>query len=219
MKEKRIRVFSNLAISLDGKIAPFDRNDYPLGTKTDLQWLRALRNQSDVVVMGASTLRAWKRPCLAAKASHRVANAILTSDGRGLDPEWAFFTSDRIDRIIFHTKKLRADLVKKLGDKTRLIAIRGDRNPAPQINAALVSLGYRRILVEGGGGLMWEYARENLIQDYYVTLTPKILGGTTAPTLVAGAGFPAGEELNLRLKAVKKVGSELYLRYGPKQKP
>ncbi len=213
MKEKRIRVFSNLAISLDGKIAPHDNDAYPLGTKTDLKWLRQLRNESDVVVMGASTLRAWKRPCLASKKSHRITNAILTTDGRGIDPKWAFFKSDEISRIIFYTKKLDRDFEQAVFHQCQLIPLHPKKNTAPQIVDTLVALGHRAILVEGGGGLMWEFAKENLIHEYFVTLTPKILGGTTSPSLVAGPGFPGGQELNLRLKAVKKIGNELYLHY------
>lgn len=216
MKEKRIRVFSNLATSIDGKIAPHDQDAYPLGTKTDLKWLRQLRNESDVVVMGASTLRAWQRPCVAAKKNHTVANAILTSDGRGLDPRWPFFQSDELRRVIFYTKRLDQKFEKAVMNRCELIPLHPKKPIAPQIVDTLAALGFRAILVEGGGGLMWEFAKENLIQDYFVTLTPKILGGTTSPSLVAGAGFRAGEELNLVLKAVKKVGSELYLRYQPR---
>jgi len=210
-------VFFNQVSSLDGKIAPHGNDAYSLGTKTDLKWLRQLRNESDVVVMGASTLRSWKRPCLAAKKSHRITNAILTSDGRGLDPKWAFFKSDEINRIIFYTKKLDRNFEQAVFSQCQLIPLHPKKNVAPQIVDTLVALGHRAILVEGGGGLMWEFAKENLIQDYFVTLTPKILGGTTSPSLVAGPGFPGGQELNLRLKAVKKIGNELYLRYGARQ--
>ena len=61
---------------------------------------------------------------------------------------------------------------------------------------------------------MWDFVRENLIDEYHVTLTPKLVGGREAPTLVDGDGFEPRDILNLRLKSCRKVGDELYLVYG-----
>jgi 2,5-diamino-6-(ribosylamino)-4(3H)-pyrimidinone 5'-phosphate reductase len=77
----------------------------------------------------------------------------------------------------------------------------------------LEELGVKRLLVEGGGGLMWDFVKPNLIDELYVTLTPRILGGRDAPTLVDGAGFNPREVVNLKLKQCRRVGDELYLVY------
>ena len=57
-------VFSNLATSLDGKIATPSRVLYPLGTAEDRRQMQRLRARSDVVVFGASSLRAYRQPCI-----------------------------------------------------------------------------------------------------------------------------------------------------------
>ena len=69
------------------------------------------------------------------------------------------------------------------------------------------------MLVEGGGEVMWHFVSQNLISEYHVTLTPKIIGGTKAPTLVDGIGFKYSKILSLKLTKVKKVRDELYLIY------
>jgi riboflavin biosynthesis pyrimidine reductase len=86
---------------------------------------------------------------------------------------------------------------------------------------ALQSLGAKNLLVEGGGQVMWEFARKNLIDDYFLTLTPRVLGGKRAPTLVDGVGFLPSQSLNLKLIEAKKVGNELFLKYKktPKRGP
>jgi riboflavin-specific deaminase-like protein len=224
-------VFSNLATSLDGKIAAADRSFFPLGTAADLRELFRLRTQCDIVLFGASTLRAFKKPCgvpqamiakRPAKASvdrgkvtHQPANAVISSSLQGLDPEWPFFTRDGFARLLVTTDRASIRRRKLFEKSCEVITLPYDRQGmrASRILEALATRGYRRVLVEGGGQVMWDFARENLIDEYHVTLTPRILGGTEAPTLVDGAGFVPSQSLNLKLKGCRKVGSELYLTY------
>jgi riboflavin biosynthesis pyrimidine reductase len=65
---------------------------------------------------------------------------------------------------------------------------------------------------------MWEFAKENLIDEYHVTLTPKILGGRDSPTLVDGLGFKPKDILNLKLQQSRVVGDEIYLVYSRPEK-
>ena len=60
---------------------------------------------------------------------------------------------------------------------------------------------------------MWDFVQLNLINEYHVTLTPRVIGGTHAPTLVDGAGFTPARVVNLRLKSLRRVKDELYLVY------
>jgi riboflavin biosynthesis pyrimidine reductase len=47
----------------------------------------------------------------------------------------------------------------------------------------------------------------------YLTVVPRILGGITAPTLVAGPGFDPDQIPDAKLTSVERVGDELFLRY------
>ena len=210
----RPHVLSNLAISLDGKIAPVNKAMYSLGTAHDLAWLLHLRDSADVVVMGASTLRAFRGPCFPKKERDTFANVVLTDRGEGIDPDWPFFHAPRLDRYIFHSGKIPRPLADRLLMTCHLVPLKKSESVARQVVQILSKeRGLSRILVEGGGHVMWEFVREDLIDDFYVTLTPKILGGVKAPSLVAGSGFPAGGERNLKLVSAKKVKDEIYLHY------
>ncbi len=57
-------VFTNLAISMDGKISTKDRSLFSLGTKFDHALMDKHRARAHCVLMGADTLRAYKRPVL-----------------------------------------------------------------------------------------------------------------------------------------------------------
>jgi riboflavin biosynthesis pyrimidine reductase len=89
---------------------------------------------------------------------------------------------------------------------------------AQQVLGHLEATGKKRILVEGGGGVMWDFVSQNLIDEYHVTVTPRILGGTEAPTLVDGAGFLPGKTRVLSLMQCRAIGDELYLIYRKTEK-
>jgi 2,5-diamino-6-(ribosylamino)-4(3H)-pyrimidinone 5'-phosphate reductase len=104
--------------------------------------------------------------------------------------------------------------LKEFEKTSQIFLIHAKRPAAPQIVKILLREGYRNLLVEGGGGLMWDFASKNLIDEYNVTLTPKIVGGSDSPTLVEGSGFTPAKILELKLLKSRVLGDEIYLTYG-----
>lgn len=211
---KEVYVLSNLAMSLDGKIAPRDRRFFSLGGPADLKNMLELRKGAQAVIIGASTLRPYRKASLSPKRGgrSRFINAIVTSSLGGLSQSWSFFKDPRIERLLFTTKHAPAAR-KKLFAKSSAVISGGSRVSPRTILRELAKRGVRRAIVEGGGALMWDFARENLIDEYHVTLTPRILGGKDAPTLVDGVGFTAARSLRLKLVSIRKKGGDLYLVY------
>lgn len=210
-------VFSNLATSLDGKIGVRSREHFMLGTKEDVKNMMLLRRHCDAIVMGASTLRSYKMPCLIRDEpapSHQPANVILTRAMEGFDPKWKFFTDSRIKRICFVSELPNPAVRAQFENLCEIIELKGPREEsAKEVLEALEDRGFERVLVEGGGNVMWDFAAHNLIDEYNVTLTPRILGGIDAPTLVDGVGFTPKEVVNLKLKSCRVEGDEIYLVY------
>lgn len=210
-----MKIFSNLATSLDGKIATASRVHFPLGTPADRKMMITLRKQCDVVIFGASTLRAFKKPCSVKGGNRAPWNAVISSTLEGFSTEWPFFKDTKLKRFLFVSEETPRARIEKFSQNSTVIVLKKSSPPstARQVVQQLAKLGAKRLLVEGGGGVMWDFVSENLIDEYYVTLTPRILGGTEAPTLVEGLGFEPKEVINLKLKKVKKLGHELYLVY------
>jgi riboflavin-specific deaminase-like protein len=214
-KRNRIgRVFSNLAISVDGKIATESREMISLGSAKDLRLLRKLRNGADAVVFGAEVLRAFRGACLPLDPKQRIVNAVLSHRLDRIDPNWPFFSNDRIDRILYVTEKLSPERTRKFSKMCEIVHI-DSKSIAKAMLADLAKRGYRMIAVEGGGALMWEFVRADRIEEYFVTVVPRIVGGKNAPTMVDGVGFTPSQLRNLRLKRSRRVGSELFLVYEP----
>lgn len=209
-------IFSNLAISLDGKIATVKRGHFPLGTPKDRQEMQRLRRQADAVLMGASSLRAFKGPCKVFGASKQPTNVILSRRLEGISPHWPFFKDPSIRRVLFVSEKIgnvRLLQFKKTSEIIFLPESQTKKSVSQVLVLILKKLGIKRLLVEGGGEVLWEFVKENLIDVYHVTLTPHLLGGKVAPTLVDGLGLPPNQVVNLKLKKIKKIGDELFLEY------
>lgn len=75
--------------------------------------------------------------------------------------------------------------------------------------------GYRNVLVEGGPTLLGSFLKENLIDEVFLTIAPKIFGSKNDATLtlVEGIFFPPEKIKKLHLLSIKQVKSELFLRY------
>jgi riboflavin biosynthesis pyrimidine reductase len=75
------------------------------------------------------------------------------------------------------------------------------------------TLGAATVVCEGGGVLVADLFAARAVDDLYLTVVPRILGGALAPTLVAGAGFDPDQIQDAKLVSLDRVGDELYLRY------
>jgi diaminohydroxyphosphoribosylaminopyrimidine deaminase/5-amino-6-(5-phosphoribosylamino)uracil reductase len=77
----------------------------------------------------------------------------------------------------------------------------------------LQELGRRQIqnlLVEGGGETLGSFFDQRLVDKFYFFYAPKILGGKTAPGMLAGAGVKhLGEALQAKDLSVRKLGVDL----------
>jgi riboflavin-specific deaminase-like protein len=207
-------VFSNLATSLDGKIATASRAPFYLGTPADRKQMQVFRKRCDALLMGASTLRAYRKFCgvFDWADSRQPANVIVSRALEGISPKWPFFSNPALKRYLFVTKKPAR--LKEFEKTSQVFLLNAKQPVAPQIVKILARQGHRNLLVEGGGGLMWDFARKNLIDEYNVTLTPKIVGGSDSPTLVEGTGFTPAGILQLKLLKCRVLGDEIYLTYG-----
>ena len=217
-------VYANLAITLDGKIASFDREDFSLGSSADRLEMDRLRAGADVVVWGGGTLRTARHPARVREESlvrERVerglpphpANALITKSGAFPD-KLPWFSADEIERFIFTGSEGARCFDETQTAGAEMIVLDEADSLAGQALVHLGEQGMQNVLIEGGGALVWEFAR--YIDEFHVTLTPWLAGGASAPTLMDGPGFRSGEFLGLTLAEVRREGDEIFLRYARK---
>jgi diaminohydroxyphosphoribosylaminopyrimidine deaminase/5-amino-6-(5-phosphoribosylamino)uracil reductase len=68
------------------------------------------------------------------------------------------------------------------------------------------------VLVEGGGGLLGSLFDARQIDEVHVFIAPKLFGGASAGTPMAGAGIAAvSQALPLESPQVRQVGDDTYI--------
>jgi riboflavin biosynthesis pyrimidine reductase len=74
--------------------------------------------------------------------------------------------------------------------------------------------GVNRLLCEGGGDLNDSLFRAGLVDELHLTVSPKIFGGRTAPTIAEGRGVTRlAQAARFELKSTRRVGPEMFLVY------
>ena len=77
----------------------------------------------------------------------------------------------------------------------------------------LASLGVKRLAVLGGGQLVASMLAADLIDEFWLTVCPLILGGASSPTPVEGIGFDRALVPRLQLMSVQAKDGEVFLHY------
>ncbi len=201
-------LFINMVSTLDGKIISGDR-DQPvgdLGSAMDHATMHWLEDQADAVLVGASTVRAT--PVF--NYPERLHRFCATASGKieaGLD----FFRRAPEGRAWAATSRKGARLLPEAVAG----AVFGEEEMdwAAFLGWCRSDLGIARMLCEGGGELNAALLAEDLVDELFLTLAPKIKGGRETPTLAEGEPFPRGELPEWRLASCVAVGSEVFLRY------
>jgi riboflavin-specific deaminase-like protein len=209
-------VFSNLATSLDGKISTRKRELALPGSAEDRANLQRLRREADAILMGASTLRCFRKPLIVSGAETQPMNVVVSSKLEGIQPTWPFFKDSRTRRVLFVSPQAPKARIRRFEKVAEVVVLKRPTSRLPaalQMIRALDRLGARRLLIEGGGSVMWDFVSQNLIDEYHLTLTARMIGGTESPTLVDGEGFAPKDVLSLRLTQCRVVGDELFLIY------
>ncbi len=225
LQSGRPQTISILAASVDGKLADARRSPARFGSAADQQRLEQQVAAADAVLFGAGTLRAYgttlpvREPALLAARQQTGRPAqpiqIVCSRTAALDPDWRFFRQP-VPRWLL-TTAAGVERWQGRAEFARAIAAPDCSERAsfdwPAVLAELAALGIERLAVLGGGTLVAALLAADAIDELYLTLCPLVLGGTTAPTLCAGAGWPEAIAPRLRLLSAEPVGDEVFLHY------
>lgn len=209
------KIILSAAISIDGKIAT-RTGDSKLSSKKDLTRLHKLRSQVDAIIIGKNTVNK-DNPLLTVRYSKgkNPIRIILDSHGTISNKSKILQTSNKVKTIIVVTKKITKKNLQKLKKFSVEIMVVGEN----QVNIKLLIkiLNKRKIktiLLEGGGTINWEFIKNNLVDEFFITITPYILGGKDAITLVQGEGFDKiTKSQKLRLNEIKRLENDLFLHY------
>jgi riboflavin biosynthesis pyrimidine reductase len=193
-----------------------------------------LRASSDGVLIGASTLRAspthlWTPARVFSPAAEAFA-ALRRTLGLSLEPRLVVLTATgNLDgslpalrhALVATTRAGDERLRGRLPPTARVLVLDAEANAArahtPLALAPLVERlraeGFERLLTEGGPSLAGRLLAEDLLDELFLTLSPKLFGryaGDARKALVDGVDL-GGKALELA--SARRHGSHLFLRY------
>lgn len=195
-KEGRPFFYTNFVVTVDGKAQVLKNTAgyWPLGSEIDRQLLHLLRAYADVLV-----------------------------HGKNLALEFGQITERSLAKEEF--KLQRRNLGKP--DSLPYYIVSDHPQDLPDLEATVVgsdlsklaqdlfTQGYRNILVEGGPTLLGSLLKENLMDELFLTIAPKIVGSESGATLTLVEGYlsPPQEIKRLKLISVEQIEDEVFLRY------
>jgi riboflavin-specific deaminase-like protein len=211
----------NMVSSLDGK-ATVDWRTRGLSTELDRELFHHLRTQADAVMVGAGTVRIERYGRMAKSDALRDKRE---REGLARDP-LAVVVSARLDlpadlpllnepeqRVVIATGSDAS--LPGLGDQVECARLGDD---LPVLMARLrEERGIRSVLCEGGPTLNSHLLAAGLVDELFLTLNPKLVGGAAALTIVAGRELV--EPAELELISVAEGGGDLFTRWRMVQKP
>jgi riboflavin-specific deaminase-like protein len=213
--EDRPYLALNMVSTADGK-ATMDWRTRGISTDVDRELFHHLRTQADAVMVGAGTVRAerygvvTKTPELRAKrveeGLREVPLAVIVSGRLDLQADLPILNEPEQPVVIATGSDA---VIPELGEQVTYERVGDD---LPLLMARLrAEHGVRSVLCEGGPTLNSFLLAAGLVDELFLTLNPKLLGGASAITIVAGREVV--EPAELELVSLAEAAGELYTRW------
>jgi riboflavin-specific deaminase-like protein len=213
----------NMVSTVDGRASIGGRSG-PLGGAADRELFHALRRAADAIMVGAGTARSERYGRMIRDGSHR-----RERHERGLPAEpLACIVSGRLslpaDLPLLADPEARVVIVTASaaslpGTRAEVDYVRAARAGGVDLRAALAELHERfavdTLLCEGGPHLNSQLLLAGLVDELFLSLSPKLAGGGPSPgeELRILAGVELEPPVELALIAALRSDSELFLRY------
>lgn len=214
-KPERPWVMANMVMSTDGAYAS-EGTSRAMSSDDDRELFHMLRGAADVILIAAGTARAerYRRPTTKASMAPLRAElnlapvprlAVVTRTARFPDDQ-PFLTGDGPDPIVFHPRDLTPV------DAPNSVELRGAGSSDVDLSEVLASLyadGARVVLCEGGPHLLGQLVAGELVDEYFLTLAPFLIGGNDTGLL----GGMSEVNQKLRLHRLIEADDHLLLTY------
>jgi len=211
--------------SIDGKVI-VRTNPYaywPIGSSLDHDVLIELRSRADLLIQGKNTALFYRTLDSLAKVSFQAARRAL---GKESDLPYLVISKTADPRLLpylhnpgktkpFLVTTETAVVSDEIIEASNLLRYGTNTVDIQMLVAWLQAQGFQNVMVEVGPTLLGAFFAQNLIDEVFLTIAPKIFGNSNDATftVVEGYLFPPDHVQQCRLLSVKQEDDELFLRY------
>jgi len=215
---KRPYVIINCATSADGKLALPNRKQLKISSKEDLKRMYELRSSCDGVLVGIETVLS-DNPKLTVKDKYvkNPKNPIrIILDSKCRTPLNSYVLDNSSKTYIRTSQKC----VKKFGINNEIIKCKKNKEGYINLKELLFQLkskGIKKLMVEGGSTVIWNFIKNGFFDDLYVYTAPFLIGGKNTPTMVDGLGIDNKKsKILLKIIEIKRLGEGFLIHYKQK---
>ena len=216
------RIFLNMVMTLDGKITTRDGAGSKFASQADQERMLQIRSEADAIIIGAGTAIA-DNPTFDLPAEYRTnrADKRIASNpikavisGRGSVPSTLkMFNSNDSPALVFTTDQIKSNQYNDLHKVAEIHVVGKSEVDFTRIVEILTKeYDVKQLLIEGGGQVNFAAFKAGIVNEVFLTLSPKIAGGNIQ-TMVEGTGFDFDSLVELELLNFQTVASEVFLHY------
>jgi diaminohydroxyphosphoribosylaminopyrimidine deaminase/5-amino-6-(5-phosphoribosylamino)uracil reductase len=204
------------AMTLDGKIASRLGHSQWISNPESRAIVHQLRGRMDAILIGTGTAIADDPLLTARPAGPRTATRIVVDSLARLPLESRLVQTAHEAPVLLVTTlpTSDADCVALRNAGIEVLQIPPDSAGHPDLLLLAGELGRRRmtnVLVEGGSRLLGSFFDADLIDEVHAFVAPKLVGGASSPTPIAGVGLDHIPQLpSVEKPMAKFVGDDVY---------
>lgn len=199
-----------LGMTLDGRIADATGRSRWITSAASRREVQHLRRRADAILVGRGTARADDPSLLPVPARGRKPWRVVVDTHGSLPATLRVFTDEARARTLLATTR---------GESSPNRLVLPARGRYVSLRALMRELGRRGLLhvvCEGGGELAAALWRDGLVDEAWLFLAPKLLGGDARPAF-GGIGWPLAKAPELEVREVRRVGPDTLIVARPKK--
>ena len=213
-----------MVMTVDGAITGPSDDYWPISLEADQRTFRRFRAHFDAVLHGARTLGMridrymWSAE-LQRERRRRGLNEpplfVVVSNSGQIDPDDRVFQRRSYPIAPVVVVPETADVTAGLAEVAEIVRIGTERvDLAGLMRYLAAERGVRRLVCEGGAILNYHMLDAGLVDEFFMTVTPSIIGEPRPRTAVEGPeAWPSDGLQQLELVSTVTRGGEVFLRY------
>jgi 2,5-diamino-6-(ribosylamino)-4(3H)-pyrimidinone 5'-phosphate reductase len=200
-------------MSADGKIASTSGKQLRISCDEDIARMYHLRNECDAVLVGVNTVLS-DDPKLTVKEKYvkkprQPVRIVL--DTHCKTPTHSLVANNAAKTLIIAGEKCS----KKFGDNVEIVKCDLENDDFIDLKKLLDLLykrGIKKLMVEGGSTVIWNFLNNKLVDDMYVYIGPIVIGGKHTPSIAKGIN-DLDEKIPLEVVNEKNLGPGLLVHF------
>ncbi len=208
----RPRVAINAAMSLDGRLSLNTGEQTRISSDEDMARVKRLRAWADAILVGVGTVIS-DDPRLT--RTDGVLRVVLDTHGR--TPEGALVMRAPPSTLIATGPDARVNAPVGVEVRRYPLDADGHVDLVPLLED-LGAMGVQRLLVEGGGGVIWSFLRSGLFDELTVFVADMVIGGRATSLAMGEGAFSLDEAVRLRSADITRIEGGFVLRYSPPER-